>query len=113
MSPGRHAIDWLAFGISIGIVFTICLLLVAVPNAGGQAIAATFSFVTAKTGWLFIIAGFGCLLSLIALALSPYRKIKLGEPHESPRHSTLSWADMLFSTGNPGRAPSHTPLTGQ
>ena len=92
-------IDWPTFAISMGTVVGVSLFLFAAPDTGSQWIDNTFAFLTEKTGILFVWSAIGTLLFLVAVAVSPFRSIKLGSGEDPPTHSTLSWAGMLFSTG--------------
>ena len=91
--------DWFVF-ILTGIVITVVtLLLLIAPQDSQHALKWALSFVTSKTGVLYIWFGIVVLFFLLIIALSRFGSIKLGPPNEKPEHSTSSWIAMLFSTG--------------
>ncbi len=52
---------------------------------------------TLQSTYLLGVTGF--LVFCLALAFSPWGKIKLGADNETPEFSTMSWFSMLFSAG--------------
>ncbi len=50
-------------------------------------------------GWFIMLTASILLLSCLALAFSPYGKIKLGREDDEPEFSTSSWMTMMFAAG--------------
>lgn len=49
--------------------------------------------------WLYLVGMLLFVFFSLGLALSNWGKIRLGEDHEKPEYSTISWFAMLFGTG--------------
>jgi glycine betaine transporter len=60
---------------------------------------SALSFLTVNFGWLYLAAVFFVLIFVVAVAFSPYGKIKLGKDDEEPEFTTTAWFAMLFTTG--------------
>ena len=99
MEPEEPKIDWFIFTTTGIVIAVVTLLLLLAPQASQEAITRTFSFITGKTGLLYIWFGIGVMFFLLLVALGPFGPITLGPSNERPEHSTLSWIAMLFSTG--------------
>ncbi|GAA2502497.1 BCCT family transporter [Streptomyces gobitricini] len=50
-------------------------------------------------GWAFVLAASGFVVFALWLAVSRYGRIELGQEHEKPEFSTVSWVAMMFSAG--------------
>ena len=50
-------------------------------------------------GYFYLYLGLGCVLFLLAIALSPLGKIKLGRKNEKPEFTIWAWTAMLYSAG--------------
>ena len=57
------------------------------------------AFISAKFGWLYVIAVNCILIFCIFLAFSKYKNIRLGGPDCKPEFSTWAWLSMLFNAG--------------
>jgi len=57
------------------------------------------NFISTNLGVYYIYLTLGVLILVVALALSPAGKIRLGEPGEKPEFKRLPWLAMLFSAG--------------
>ena len=57
------------------------------------------TFITDKTGWLFIIAVNAFIIYCFYLGFSKYGSIRLGGKDAQPEFSTGAWFAMLFSAG--------------
>jgi BCCT family betaine/carnitine transporter len=95
---GRE-VDWPTFAITLVILLTACIPLAAAPEWGTEIIDAIYSFITHNFGVLYLWSGVGTLIFLLALALGPYGRVKLGAADERPEFSGGSWASMLFCAG--------------
>ena len=79
------------------IVFVIFTL--AFPELATGIFTAAMSWVTVRFDWLFILASNIFLVFAVAIALSPYGKVRLGGPDSKPDFSLLAWLCMLFAAG--------------
>nr|WP_281396702.1 BCCT family transporter [Roseospira visakhapatnamensis] len=62
------------------------------------ASSATSTLFTSR-GWFIMLTTSVMLLLIVALALSPYGRIKLGQDWDKPEFSTVSWLTMMFAAG--------------
>ena len=85
--------------ISLGtiVAFTIYTLVAPEHSAGVIDQARTFITLIANS-WYVILAAF-FLVFCIAIAASPYGKIKLGDDDEKPEFSYFAWFAMLYAAG--------------
>jgi choline/glycine/proline betaine transport protein len=81
----------------------LIILFIAVTLWVGEPMALVFAdiktFITDKTGWLFIIAVNMFILFCFYLGFSKYGAIRLGGKEAEPEFSTEAWFAMLFSAG--------------
>ena len=64
MEPEEPKIDWFIFTTTGIVIAVVTLLLLLAPQASQEAITRTFSFITGKTGLLYIWFGICCSLHL-------------------------------------------------
>lgn len=69
------------------------------PVAAGELFSQVLAFTTETFGWFYMLAVAIFLMSIIALAFSPYGSIKLGPDHAEAEYKFLEWFAMLFSAG--------------
>ena len=69
------------------------------PVAAGELFSTVLAFTTDTFGWFYMLAVAIFLMSIIALAFSPYGSIKLGPDHAEAEYKFLEWFAMLFSAG--------------
>ncbi len=69
------------------------------PESLSAAASWSFSFLTAKFGWLYLLSVTFFVLFAIGLAVSRYGKIKLGKDDDKPEFSNFQWFAMLFGGG--------------
>ncbi len=88
------------FGCSLGI---IVILLAAVlwfdPTTAKSALDNIKWIIIGKFDWLFIWSANFFLLFFVAIALSPFGRIRLGGEDAKPEHSIWAWFAMLFAAG--------------
>jgi len=60
---------------------------------------SVLAFISTNFGTYYVFLTMIVLLVVIGLAISPYGKIRLGDPGEKPEFSRLAWFSMLFSAG--------------
>src|SRR5690606_30031100 len=72
---------------------------VAAPGASDRIFQAAQAQVIGAFGWFYIAAVAGFLLTVVALALAPTGRLKLGPEDAEPDFPWLSWVAMLFAAG--------------
>jgi glycine betaine transporter len=75
---GNSTIELGVFGISVVISVLFVLLGVLATDNLATVTGAMLDFVIANFAWMFILSSFGFLAFSVYLALSRYRKIRLG-----------------------------------
>ncbi|MGI9477342.1 MAG: BCCT family transporter [Hyphomicrobiaceae bacterium] len=71
-----------------------------VDTAGLATIAsATIKVQFSSRAWFIMLTVSGLLITSIVLAVSRFGDIKLGDDHDIPEFSTVSWLSMLFAAG--------------
>jgi BCCT family betaine/carnitine transporter len=93
----RPAVDRVNFTISTLVLVAVSVPLLVFPAASAAILLRTYDWIAEHFGWLYLISGAAAVLFLLALALSRFATVKLGEG--DPEFSTPSWAAMLFSAG--------------
>jgi len=89
---------WVFFPSAVVIV-TFVAFSASAPKLANRWFSSARDFGVQSFGWLFTISTAAFLLFSIALALSPYKKLRLGRDDERPEFSSISWFSMLFSAG--------------
>ncbi len=79
------------------VIFVIGTL--AFPETATSAFAAMMAWVTTRFDWFFILTANLFLVFCVAIAVSPYGKIRLGGPDARPDFTTSGWLAMLFAAG--------------
>lgn len=77
----------------------LCLFSFFATTSTYQVIESASLWVRNYFGYFYLYLGLGCVLFLLALAISPLGNRKLGKPDSKPEHSTWSWIAMLYSAG--------------
>lgn len=81
----------------------VTLLLVAGtisnPVLAGRAFEQTLAYLTSTFGWFYMLAVAFFLVFIVAVAVSPWGRIKLGPDHAEPQYDFPVWFAMLFSAG--------------
>lgn len=83
---------------------TLAILLVVIfgavlPNTAARVFGDIQGWIVTSVGWLYMVSFGGILFFCIALAISPYGRIKLGPDDCVPDYNYISWFAMLFSAG--------------
>ena len=60
---------------------------------------AVLNFLEEKFGWLYLLSVLAFVFFSIAIAVSKYGKIRLGDDDSRPEYNTLTWFAMLFGCG--------------
>lgn len=69
------------------------------PSLAGKIFASMLKYITEDFGWFYMLSVALFLIFIIAIAVSPWGKTKLGPDHSEPEYSFSSWFAMLFSAG--------------
>lgn len=85
--------------ISLGILFLFPFWVFLDTQGSYFAIEGASLWVRNHFGYFYLYLGLGCVLLLVAIALSPWGNIKLGTTNERPEHSLWAWTAMLYSAG--------------
>lgn len=85
--------------ISIGILSLSTLIVFVATEASYNAIEQGSIWVRNYFGYFYLYLGLGCVLLLVAIALSPLGKIKLGKKNDKPEFTIWAWTAMLYSAG--------------
>src|SRR5699024_6872700 len=64
-----------------------------------EVATSAYDWTVTHLGWLFNAVAMVVLISLLALSVTRYGKIRLGKDGEQPEFSTFSWVAMLFAAG--------------
>ncbi|WP_187405695.1 BCCT family transporter, partial [Streptomyces sp. WAC05950] len=104
--PGRHphedespVTDRVVFGVTA--VLTLGFVIWGVTATGSlESVSdALLNGLMHNAGWAFVLAASGFVVFALWLAISRYGRIELGQEHEKPEFSTVSWVAMMFSAG--------------
>jgi BCCT family betaine/carnitine transporter len=87
------------FPVSILIVLSLVLGALVDPPAASRLLEQVKGATLKHFDWFMMIAGNIMVLFCIALAISPYGKIRLGGKHAKPEFRTVSWFCMMFAAG--------------
>lgn len=69
------------------------------PETATGVFGAAMNWVTTRFDWFFILTANIFLIFALAIAVSPYGRIRLGGPGATPEFSTPGWLAMLFAAG--------------
>ncbi|WP_345242590.1 glycine betaine uptake BCCT transporter [Pontibacillus salipaludis] len=86
---------WISLAIS-----AVFVLWGTISPSNLQAVSSEIQgFLTERFGWFYLLTVAIFLIFSIYLVVSPYGKLKLGQPNEKPEYKTITWFAMLFSAG--------------
>ncbi|WP_368504714.1 BCCT family transporter [Alkalihalophilus sp. As8PL] len=69
------------------------------PNTLQSAADSGLGWMIENFGWFYMLSTAFFVLFVIAIALSPFGKMRLGKPDERPQYTWYSWIGMLFAAG--------------
>ena len=84
---------------AIAIIGVLVVAAVVAPELTSRFFVRLNTAVTSAFGWWYILAVTGLLIFVIGLSVSKFGRTRLGQDHERPQFSTVSWFAMLFSAG--------------
>lgn len=86
------------YGSGIGII-VFALATIIFTETAAAWINAVLGWISTSFGWFYFLAVVAYLVFVIAIALSRYGNIRLGQEHSRPQFPLLTWAAMLFAAG--------------
>ncbi|MEM6491329.1 MAG: BCCT family transporter, partial [Pseudomonadota bacterium] len=86
-------------GLSLLIIAVIGVWGVVDPQGLGGFASASVNQYFESRGWFVMLTVTGMLALCVALAVSKYGAIRLGDDDDRPEFSTASWIAMLFAAG--------------
>ncbi|MEU6641421.1 BCCT family transporter [Saccharomonospora sp. NPDC046836] len=92
--------DRVVFGVAAVLALAIIAWGIASPGSlASVADTLLNDAVIPYGGWAFVLTASGFVVFAVALAISRYGRIKLGQDEEKPEFRTASWIAMMFSAG--------------
>jgi len=95
----QSRIDLPSFVACVVIILGVCIPLALFSDWAGVALQALYDYIASEFGIAYLLASVAAIGFLVWLAASRFGNIKLGEEHEEPEFSQLSWIAMLFCAG--------------
>jgi BCCT family betaine/carnitine transporter len=95
----QSRIDWPSFIACVIIILGVCIPLALFSDWAGVALQSFYDYIASEFGIAYLLASVAAIGFLVWLAASRFGRIKLGEEHEEPEFSQLSWIAMLFCAG--------------
>ncbi|MGY2065161.1 BCCT family transporter [Blastococcus sp. SYSU DS0619] len=89
------AVFWASLAVVLPFVVWGALAPASLDSAAGSA----REFVVDRFGWFYLLTATIVLIAVIAVAVSRWGKIRLGQDGDVPEYSTTAWFAMLFSAG--------------
>ncbi|PYG01885.1 choline/carnitine/betaine transport [Georgenia satyanarayanai] len=87
------------FFVSAALMVVILIVLLLYPGETHAVFTLSRSWVVTNLGWFFIMGVSLWLVFLLAVALSKFGNIRLGDDDDRPKYSNVSWFTMLFAGG--------------
>lgn len=84
---------------SVIFIAILVIFAMALPEIAGETFNGVKGFIADKFGWLYMLSVGIFTFFVIALAISPFGRFKLGPDQSKPAYSYASWFAMLFSAG--------------
>ncbi|MDO5732090.1 MAG: BCCT family transporter [Corynebacterium sphenisci] len=92
-------IDWKVAGPAGVLLLAVVAWGLISPDTFSGFAGDALESVVADFGWLFVLAGTVFVFFIIAIAVSKFGHIRLGQDNEEPEFSTPSWIAMMFAAG--------------
>ncbi len=103
---GQDNVEWMGldihnpvFFLAGGLILTFCAAVLAAPETASVWLGAARNWVVNTFDWFFVVVANLMFVFCVALAVSPFGKIRLGGADARPEFSTRSWFAMLFAAG--------------
>ncbi|QUG74601.1 BCCT family transporter [Erwinia sp. E602] len=98
-TPPAQRLNLPVFTGSAAVITLLSLPIVLYPAASQRWLAQAQQGMADVFGWYYMLLMVVCMLFVFWLALSRFGGLKLGQEHDVPEFSYLSWVAMLFSAG--------------
>lgn len=85
--------------ISFFMILLFTLYTILAPEHSSGTIDRTRTFITLYANVWYVVLGGLFFIFCLAIAISPYGKIKLGDDDETPEYSYFAWFAMLYAAG--------------
>nr|WP_075692709.1 BCCT family transporter [Corynebacterium sphenisci] len=92
-------IDWKVAGPAGVLLLAVVAWGLIAPESFSGFAGSALDSVVADFGWLFVLAGTVFVFFIIAIAVSKFGHIRLGQDDEEPEFTTPSWIAMMFAAG--------------
>jgi choline/glycine/proline betaine transport protein len=97
--PVKSALLLPVFIPAVAVIFLMIVGTLSNPELAGEVFASVLASITQHFGWFYMLSVAIFLVFIVAVAASPWGKIKLGPDHAEPQYSFTAWFAMLFSAG--------------
>jgi len=87
------------FFVSAALIIAFVIFGASMPDYAGGLFSDVQTWISETFGWFYVLSVAIFVIFAIALAFSPYGRVKLGPDDSAPDYSNLSWFAMLFSAG--------------
>ncbi len=91
--------DPMIFSVAMGFIILFVVVTLALGETARDAYGEVADWVTTNLGWLFIGGVSLAFVFLIAVFVSRYGRLRLGDDDEEPEYSLVAWFGMLFAGG--------------
>ena len=85
--------------ISATVILLFVFLVLAFPTGSAEWIDSARTFVTFFFNWWYVALSGVFLVFLIAIAVSKYGALRLGDANDRPKYSYFTWFAMLYAAG--------------
>src|SRR5699024_4682578 len=92
-------LDKLVFLVTAALLVGLILWGVLSTETLTNVSSCALAWVTANTGWFFILVSTASVLFMLVIGFTRTGRIKLGRDNEAPEYSFFSWLAMLFAAG--------------
>lgn len=86
------------YGSAAGIVL-FAVWTIVVTESARETINTVLGWISSSFGWLYFLSVVAYLVFVIAIGMSRFGRIRLGQEHTRPQFPLLTWAAMLFAAG--------------
>ncbi|WP_120005167.1 BCCT family transporter [Nesterenkonia muleiensis] len=87
------------FFISAGIITAFVAVTLIIPTEMGNFWGEGSGWLYENLGWFYVSGVTIFLIFLLWMAVGRFGRMRLGDDHERPEHSDISWFGMLFAAG--------------
>jgi glycine betaine transporter len=99
MEKQGSRIDPTVFAVGAALSVGFVLIGVLFKDEMATVMGDVLAWILANLGWVFVLSTAIFLIFLLAVAVSPYGRLRLGRDDDRPEFRTASWVAMMFSAG--------------